>query len=1043
MGETRIRVLGPFELSHDGKATPVGGPVVQAIVTALACRPNTKVLPAQLISMVWGHSGAVSTDTLYHHVTGLRRALAPVGLEVVGHRPGYRLPVGVGQVDVARFDELVRVARALADTDPDQAAGRLREALELWRGPHAIDNITLAGIRRLAAGWEARRLDAEEDLVEIDLRIGRPDQVLDRLHSLTAAHPDRPRLVAALARALHATGRTDQARIVLADAEHLPGRVAGTAHPAVVQAQRALSAPGRPDPVGWIPFQLPADTVRFTGRAGQLERLLELRPDTAGSTAAAVTAVTGMAGIGKTALVVHAAHHLAGRFPDGVLFTDLRGFAPEAEPLPPDRVLDHLLRGLGVPGQQIPHDLDARVGLYRSALAGRRVLIVLDNAIDEAQVIPLLPSSPGCRVIVTSRRHLTGLDEAAHVTLPVLDHSEASDLFRAVAGDRTQLTDQDTIDRIVALCGRLPLAIRIVGARLRQTTAGTPAQLCAELAAALGTGSGLDWLSDGHRAVTTALAVSYQHLATDQQRAICLIGLHPGASIEPHALAALADSTVDHARQLLDQVHSASLLDQPAYRRYTVHDLVAAYATTLAADLPEADRHAALDRLYDHYAATTSQALNLTEPWAADQRPSPPVTTSAHRLSDPEQARDWLGTEIDNLLAAAHHAAGRRADHTLHQSATLHRYLRTSERYGDALLLHRHALENARRAGRHHAEQDALVALGIVHRLQARYGPAAECLERALAGAQQTGNPFAAQDALVGLGQIHRLQGRYGSATGCLAQALAGARQTGNRYAEQYALVELGHCHWLQGRYESATDCFEQALIGARHTGNRHAEQYVLIGLGQVRYLLGRYSAAAECFEQALASARRTGNRHGEEEALRGLGQVLYLLGRYEGAADCFEQALASARRTGYHYSEQEALRGLGQVHLAQGRYEPAVECLGRALDTAREIADRNAQFEAHQGLGRAQHAAGSHHDALQHHERALQLATDLDQPADQARAHDGLANTHHALNRPREARHHWQGALDLLAGIGAEHTEEPGVTTVDIRDRLCHLDSR
>ena len=755
VGATDVRVLGPFELVHDGQVMPVGGPVGQAIVTVLACRPDTKVLPAELITMVWGDPDAASSETLYSHVTRLRRVLAPAGLAIVGHRPGYRLPVAAEQVDLARFDELLRTARALSDTDPDEAGQRLRAAVGLWRGPSALDNVTLPGIRRLAAAWEARRLDAEEELAEIDLCRGRPDHVLDRLHTLAATHPSRPRLAAALARALAATGRTDQAYTVLTQAERAARRAGDPVHPALVQARRALAPPGsdagfgpsagagwdssspsaQPDPVASrvVPFQLPADTVRFTGRADYLARLLDLRPDPdrsdgsagwGGPATVVVTAVEGMAGIGKTALAVHAGHRLADRFCDGVLFTDLRGFTPQVEPTAPEHALDHLLRGLGVPGPQIPPDLDGRVGLYRSVLARRRVLVVLDNAADEAQIGPLLPATPSCRAIVTSRRHLAGLDDATHLTLPVLDPGEAADLFRGLAGDRVTSGDQVTVERIVALCGRLPLAVRIAAARLRLAPTGSPATICAELADALGTGRGSTGSPMGTAPSAPRWPCPTGTSPLTSNSALRLAGLHPGRTIEPYALAALADATVRDAARLLDQLYAASLLDQPTHRRYTLHDLVAAYAATLAADLPEPDRHAALYRLYDHYAATSTRAMNLAYPWEADQRPRPPAThTPEPTLTGEHEAQAWLDSETDNLLAAAHHAAtGHRADHTLHQSATLRRRLRARGHYGRAALLHQQALDSARHTGNRTAEQDALNGLGYIHRLQGRTG---------------------------------------------------------------------------------------------------------------------------------------------------------------------------------------------------------------------------------------------------------------------------------------------------------------------------------
>ncbi|HEX3646778.1 MAG TPA: NB-ARC domain-containing protein, partial [Pseudonocardiaceae bacterium] len=524
-----------------------------------------------------------------------------------------------------------------------------------------------------------------------------------------------------------------------------------------------------------MPRQLPAAAGHFTGRQTELDTLINLLASTNGTIETVViSAIDGMAGIGKTALAVHAAHRLADQFTDGVLFADLHGFTPDTEPTPPEQTLDRLLRGLGVPGPQIPPDLEARVGLYRSVLAGRRVLIVLDNAADETQLTPLLPATPGCAAIVTSRRHLAGLDDATHVTLPVLDPSDAADLFRSLVGNRAVPADQPTIERIVDLCGRLPLAIRITAARLRLAPAATPTTLCAELEHALEVGSGLDWLSDGHRAVTAALAVSLRHLTPDQEHALRLAGLHPGRDLEPYALAALANTTLDQARHLLEDLHAASLLDQPAHRRYTLHDLFAAYASRLAADLPEPDRHTALARLYDHYAATSSQAMTITYPWQADHRPDPPAThTPAPALADRDQAQIWLDTETNNLLAAAHHAAsGLRVDHTLHQSAVLHWYLRGRGHYTQAALLHQRALRYATATANPGAEHDALNNLGHIHRLQSRYGPATDCLERALGIARQTGHRTGEQDALHGLGHLHHLQSHYGPATDCYEQAL-------------------------------------------------------------------------------------------------------------------------------------------------------------------------------------------------------------------------------------------------------------------------------
>jgi tetratricopeptide (TPR) repeat protein/DNA-binding SARP family transcriptional activator len=1019
---THVRLLGAFEVVHDGQAMEVGGPVGQAILAVLASAPDTKVLPDQLTAAVWGSPDAVTADNLYRHISRLRHALEPVGLGIVGHRPGYRLPVVTEQVDVVQFDEMLRTARALSDSDPHDAAERLAAALRLWRGPRALDNLTQPGIRRLAAGLDARRLDAEEDLAELELHRGRPEIVLDRLHMLTAAHPLRPRLTAALAKALHGTGRVDEAHRELDMAEQVSRT--GSVHPAISQARQAISGTSRqPEraiarpavprsstrPDTMVPFQLPAGTVHFTGRGDHLASLLGMWPDhpaarrtedsaepaiddsihgeAVASPVATIAVVDGMAGVGKTALVVHAAQQLADRFDDGVLFVDLRGFTPGVYPSSALYALDALLRGLGVPGDQIPPDLDTRTALYRTVTARRRVLIVLDNAADETQLQHLLPASPGCLVLVTSRRRLAGLDDATHVSLPLLPPGEAAALFRALVGDRATSADQQTIEQIVSRCGYLPLAIRIAAARLRSSRASTPKRILGELDMARETGHGLDWLSDGHRAVAAALEASYRNLAPDQQRAFRFLGLHPGTDIEPYALAALTHTTVAVAQRLLDGLHAANLVDQQVYHRYTLHDLVASYTRTLVHQDTEPDQHEALNRLLDHYAHITSIATELAYPWPASPRPRTTTTnTPTPFLGTDSQARQWLDTELDNILAAAHHAhSQRRPDHTIHQSATLRRYLRNRGCHTDARTLHQLALRLAHDTGDRGSEQAALHGLGDINFWQGHYEKAADCYERQLAITRDIGDRAAELTALCGLGDTHRAQDRYREAAGYYEQLSALARDIGDRTGEQVALKAFGAIHHAQGRYEQATDCYQRSLVLARELGNRVAEQGALHGLARVQWLQGWHRHAADNYRQELAIARDIDNRICEQRALCGLAAVHHSLAQYRPAADCYDQALAIASRIGL----------------------------------------RDGQFEALQGLGRAHHALGHHRDALNHHRSALKMATELGRPTDQACAHDGLAHTMHALGDATSARHHWSTALDILNNLNVNHTDE------------------
>jgi len=830
-------------------------------------------------------------------------------------------------------------------------------------------------------------------------------------------------------------GRCQFRRLRHRDAEADLARL--VAELAELDAGLDAAAAARPSAVGWpVPNQLPAATRYFTGRQEELARLVQAGDEGTARTLV-VSAVDGMAGIGKTALAVLAAHRLTegGRFPDGSLFVDLHGYSGRT-PTNPAQALEGLLRGLGVPGPQIPPDIDARMGLYRSVLARRQVLVVLDNAFDEAQVRPLLPGTSTCLVLVTSRRRMAGLDDADHLTLDTLPLNEAVRLFRAVAGPGRDPGDEQTIEQTVQECGLLPLAVRIAAARLRASRAWTGQTLLKRLQA---TQDRLTELDDGERSIKAAFTVSYQQLPADQQDAFTVLGAHPGTEYEPWATAALLDTTPEQAGRLLDGLEQVNLLDQPTPGRYTFHDLVRAYATTTARTRTATDRRAALDRLYDHYAYTTTHAAGLAYPYDAAHlpRPAQPATTATPHLPDKAAAVAWLDAELANLLATARHAAGHRPGHTTHQSAALHRHLRTRGHYTDAHALHQHALTAAHTTG---DQTTALNNLGWIYRLQDRYGPAADCHTQALQTARATGNRTGELNALTGIGRVHHEQGRHGPAADCLIQALQTARATGHRTGELDALNGLGNVHHAQGRYGLAADCHTQALQIARATGNRTGELEALTGIGRVHHAQGRYGPAADCYTQALQAARATGHRPGELTALTGIGHIHHAQGRYDPAADCHTQALQTARATGHRNGELTALTGIGRVHHAQGRHGHAADCYTRVLDLAREIGNRNWQLEGHLGLGRTHHATGHPDQALTAHQQALTLAHDLDQPGDQARAHDALAHAHHTLGRADHARRHWQHALHILTTLGTTAAED--ITATDIRTRLATLDS-
>ncbi|MEV0381491.1 tetratricopeptide repeat protein [Nonomuraea sp. NPDC050643] len=746
-------------------------------------------------------------------------------------------------------------------------------------------------------------------------------------------------------------------------------------------------ATGSGGPRREAPRQLPVDVPAFVGRARELALLGEVGD----AATVVITAIDGMAGVGKTALAVHAAHRLAPRFPDGDLFVDLHGYTQGVAAADPADTLARVLGVLGVPGESIPQHADDRAALYRSVLAGRRMLIVLDNAADEAQVRPLLPGVGGCVVLVTSRRRLVGLDDARTVSVDVLPLADAIALFTQTAGaERVAGAARDEPAEVVRRCGLLPLAIRLAAARLKAHPAWSVGHLLERLEEHR---RRLGELRAGQRSIAAALDLSYRELGEAERRAYRLLGLHAGVDIAPEAAAALLDTTPAQAGRSLDRLLEAHLLQEPVPGRYRFHDLIRAHAaTTAAGEEPEADRRAALTRLLDHYSRAASAAMDRLYPYEADTRPRPPSGTAS--MPDVAAATAWLDAELANLLALAQHGL---PGHVLHLSATLHRCLFTRGRYAEAEGLH----------------------------------------TRALSVARATADRLGEAEALIALGEISRMQSRRDRATEDITRALTVARAIGHCSGEVRALNSLGMILGVQGQYTLAARHFTQALAIATAIGHRTGELDALIACGNVHRLLGQHEQCVADLTRALGIARSIGHRIGELRALIGLGRIHLKRGGHEPAIGYFTRALSLARDAGHRLGELSVLNALGDLHRAEGRHERARDGYRRALDLAREIGNRNWQFEAVHSLGRLQLQSGRAEQALESHRQALALATDLDQPSDRARAHDGLAHAHAALDRPGEACRHWIDVLTILSGLGIDRTEEQGVDVESVRAHL------
>ncbi|MEJ3744287.1 tetratricopeptide repeat protein [Actinomycetes bacterium KLBMP 9797] len=784
-------------------------------------------------------------------------------------------------------------------------------------------------------------------------------------------------------RTLPPTDRFDTLVRLLGAAPVEQGALA-TARDRVAEGQRR--APRRPSrsrrPA--VPRQLPADVYAFTGREDELARLDALLDG--GPAAMVISAVSGTAGVGKTALAVHWAHRVVDRFPDGQLYLNLRGYDPD-QPVSPGDALTRLLGATGVAGADIPLDVEDRAARFRTHVAGRRMLIVLDNAATVAQVRPLLPGTPTCVVLVTSRDSLAGLvarDGARRIHLDRMPRPDATALLDHLLGARAA-EEPDAVATLADLCARLPLALRVAAELAAARPATSLAALTAELAERH---RRLDLLragGDPRAAVAEVFSWSVQHLPEPAARTFRLLGLHPGPDLEEHAVAALTGGDLAAARRDIEILARAHLIHPTGSGRYGMHDLLRAYATQLSdAHEAEDDRRAAQRRLCDLYLAgchAATAALGLGGPRSL---PIPAHVTPD--LSRPDAARAWLDAERPCLVAAAAHGP---PAFVIALSSTLYRYL-DGGHYADGLSIHGHARRAAVRTGDRPGEAQALLGLGVAHLHLCQYAQAIGYLEQSLALA---GDPAAEARALNVLGNVERLQGRHEPAIGYLHRALRLATLAGDASQQGFALTNLGTVVAQQGRYDTATDHLARAAALLGRAGNRLGEAIALTNLGLAAQRLGGFAAAAEHLQRALALFRLLGHREGEANTLD----------------------------------------NLGSVHLSLGQPHDAIEHYTRALSLSREINNREVEAWALNGLGDAMRGVGRHSDALVHHTDALALATDVSAREPQARAHTGLGHAHRALGDLTQARYHFQQAVAGYTALGSGEADHIRTLLADL----------
>ncbi|WP_427924072.1 BTAD domain-containing putative transcriptional regulator [Streptomyces sp. cg40] len=919
-----FRLLGPVEIVGRGPVD-VGPPQRRSVLAALAVDAGRAVPLETLLRRVWGEDPPEgSRSALYAHVARIRQVLAATGAVrapgLLRRSGGYVLDTDSEEVDLHRFHRLVADARRTGRSDADQVR-MLREALDLWRG-EPLTGLSGEWVSRMRDTWERQRLDAVTAWADAETAVGNHAVVIGRLPELIGEHPLVEPLVAVLMRALYEAGRGAEALECFAEvrerlAEELgadPGAELRQLHRAILQGAHEPARATAPPPAARprsapVPARLPLDVPAFTGREEELARLDKILAEGIGSPApAVVSTLSGTAGVGKTAMAVHWAHRVADWFEDGQLYVNLHGFEPSRPPVTPVEALPRLLEALGVLPQHMPVSLEAQTGLYRSLLAGRRMLVMLDNARDAEQVRAFLPGSPGCFTLVTSRNRLSGLialEGARSLVLDVLPAAECRRLLARRIGAERVMSEPLAVDEIVSRCARLPLALVIVAARAAVEPRLGLARLAAELRDAQASPDGLDSFGDEDtRAdVRTVFSWSYGALSPQAARMFRLLGVHPGPDISVAAAASLAGLPVQHAGRLLTVLADSCLVTEYSRGRYVLHDLLRMYAAELAgtADAAEETR-AAYDRVFGHYLHSAHSADRMLDPHR-DTIALPPAVpgVSPEHAADHGAALSWFTAEHPVLLAVVHRSG-------------------TATRAPDAQVW------------------QLTRALSTFLQRRGHWSDWAAAQEAALDAALRSASPVGEADAHRGLGRAYTRLTRLDEALTHLARALDLHKALDDRTEVAHTHLDLARLHARRDACPEALACAQEALDQYTSLGHRAGRARALNAVGWYHAQLGDHQRCVELCGQALELFTELGVRDGQADTWDSLGYAHQHLGDHRRAADCYGNAVALFHSLGDRYFEADVLVHLGESHRAAGETRAAQRAARSAADILDEL---------------------------------------------------------------------------------------------------------
>ncbi|MFF7097128.1 tetratricopeptide repeat protein [Streptomyces rubradiris] len=1009
-----IRLSGAVEVRAAGRRGDLRSTKTRLTLAALAWDAGRTVSVDTLIHRVWDdHPPGKAREALHAHVSRIRASLRIAGGDappITSRTNSYVLQVDPDRVDLRCYQSCVHQARALKDSDDQEAALRLLDRADgLWRG-EPLAGIAGSWAEHLRTAVGETSLAAAMTRTEILLGEGKFADAVPVLLSLAEEHPVDEALAERLAIALYGCDRTAEATRLLQRTRQRvvrdigldagrglyrvhQGILSGT--PAAALLRRTGAEEKKPArPAHRVPDNLPRD-VPWVGRREELRRLTSALCEGQGSPGVVVTveAIDGLGGVGKTALAVHLGHRLRDRFPDGRIFLHLGGTHPDRTVTAPARALTELLRLTGVDAKELPHDTDELVALWRATARDRRMLVILDDAAGSEQVRPLLPGASPAAVIVTSRRRLPGLPGVRPVSLDVLPREDAMALFTRRLGVRSGANESD-IAEIVRMCGHLPLAIEIAASRLLARPSWSTSDLLRQLRTG---GAHLAQLHDGERALVPVFDLSYRALSVEQQLVFRRIGLHVGTEFTPHAVAALTGLSVPVAGRVLEELLAHHLVSEKSPYRFTIHDLLRDYARSLmeAGDLEsEDDCRRAVRALVDHYVTTADRADRLAYPFRlriADFTETPVV--SCPELADAQAAEQWMIAEGANLLDTldwlAHHGTERQlaiAVHVLAGFLDMEGHVLTAEP------LLRRAVAHWEAAGDSAAKARALLDLGAVHTHSSRYAEAIAAATEALETARALGEWELQSECVHQLSIPLWQKGQYAEAQKLQKESLHFLLRTGNkrRIARSRNLLGITHLHLAEN--SDALQCFSSALADFTEIGDGRGRYSTLNNIAKLCQRMGDLKAAEDAYREAIGIAEGMGNKRDRATMQMNLASVLDTLGRTDEALALYGGVLEMMRAVGDQRGEALTLNGIGRAHRAAGRAEQALPLHIAALAVIRRIQAAGEEADVLHDLALAERDTGRTAQAVAHMEQSLCVSRRLGARVEEDRAARGLA---------------------------------------------------